>query len=225
MKIGNDTLAAIIVLIGFISSIRGTLAAYLAEPISDKITARNTSMTGFFAAAVFYIAASVLFQNIWTVIILASIAQFFLNMTYSANVAMYADRAIYSRYKTGTESTGLIMGLSNVPLEAAVITRDIIITALLASVGFSVATIDPSTTALLIQQGTSTGFALIPGIMQAIGGILILFAYRLTRKKVTEYSAKIQECEEVQTYVFFITPPLYKRPQKMSLSYHVVALP
>ncbi len=181
-----------------ISSLIGTVAAYAAKPVSDKLTARTTSIVAFIGAAVLYAAAFFFYENVWAVMVLAACAYFFINMLSSSNTALYLDCAIFSKFKTGSDPTGTIMGLSNAPLKIGIIFRGILITALLAAVGFDAALIDPATTSVLIKQGISMGLTLIPGIMCALGALLLLFGFRLRQKDITGFEAKIAEREAAE---------------------------
>lgn len=181
-----------------ISSLIATVAAYAAKPISDKLTARTTSIFGYICSAVLYVFAFLLYDNVWAVMILASCAYFFINMLISSNMALYLDCAIFSKFKTSSDSTGVIMGLSNAPLKIGIVFRGILITALLAAVGFNAALIDPATTPIVIKQGISAGLALIPGIMCALGALLLLFGFRLRQKDITGFEAKIAEREAAE---------------------------
>ena len=88
-----------------------------------------------------------------------------------------------------------MMGLTNLPLKVGVVMRSIIVGASLAIGGF-----DPNTTTVenvtpAIQRGISMGFSLIPAIVLAVGLLLMVFVYRLTKEKVNECSAEIARRE------------------------------
>ena len=173
-----------------ISNLLGIAAGYLSRHIANKFSARGTMILAYIGIVVLLGVAFLLYENIWLVIVLMSLGQFCLSLTNACGPALYADCAIYSEWKTGRNATATIMGLGNVPLKAGVVCRALLINAALALGGFTsglaVADVTPA-----IQRGIAMGFTVFPAVAVAIGLVIMLFFYRLTKERVNECSAEI----------------------------------
>ena len=101
--------------------------------------------------------------------------------------ALYADTVVYSTWKTGQNASGWIMGLQNLPLKIAIFLRGVIIGAVLVSVGW-VSGITLEGTA---RQTMTISFAVVPAVMCLVGLVILIFGFRLTKKKVEQYQAEI----------------------------------
>ncbi len=174
-----------------ISNLLGVIASYSSRKVAAKLSARNTVIYAYLGMVVVLLAAFLLHQNAWAVIILVSLAQFCCTMTNACGPALYADCAIYSEYKTGTNATGMIMGLSNIPLKIGVVSRGILIALALAMAGFDSATTTAENTTVQLERGISMGFTIFPAVAVALGAVIMIFGYRLTRDKMAEYSAEL----------------------------------
>lgn len=176
-----------------VSNLLGVAASYLSKSVAGKVSARNTVIYSYIAMVVVLVLGFVFYSSTWAVLIFVSIAQFFCTMTNACAPALYADCAIYSEYKTGVNATGLIMGLSNIPLKIGVVSRGILINACLAMAGFSSAIVQSGETTAKLARGISMGFTLIPAVAMVIGAAVMVFGYRLTGKAVEGYSAEIEQ--------------------------------
>ena len=116
-----------------------------------------------------------------------TVAQFFYGMAFGSTQALYADTVVYATWKTGKNASGWIMGLQNLPLKIAVFLRGTIVAACLAAVGWQSGVVLEGTA----RQGMTVSFALIPAIFCAVGALLLIFCYKLTREKVAQYQAEI----------------------------------
>lgn len=124
------------------------------------------------------------------VLVFLSCAQFFLGFIYALISALYGDTVIYRQWKTGSQASGLIMGLMNFPLKIANLIKGAIIPAVLAAAAFS-ADLNPAAATPELKAGITQLFILIPGIGIIIGGVLLTVGYRLTRDKITMYQEEI----------------------------------
>jgi GPH family glycoside/pentoside/hexuronide:cation symporter len=82
------------------------------------------------------------------------------------------------------------MGLQVLPLKAAILLRGTLVPAALAAAGYR-PDLDPATMSEAARQGLTVSFALIPGIFLAVGALLLIFGFRLTKDKVLHYQAEI----------------------------------
>ena len=179
----------------FASNLLGVATAYLSRKFVAKFSARGAMISSYACMAAVCLIAFLFYSNVWVVFVMMCLAQGFSMLTTACAPMLYADCCIYSHYKTGTDNTGAIMGLTNLPLKVGVVMRSIIVGASLAIGGF-----DPNTTTVenvtpAIQRGISMGFSLIPAIVLAVGLLLMVFVYRLTKEKVNECSAEIARRE------------------------------
>ena len=105
-------------------------------------------------------------------------------------VPMLANCAIYSEYKTGVNCTGTVMGFINIPIKVAIVTRGLLISAVLGITGFS-ASIAVEEASMSVKNGIAAGFTLIPAVFLIIGLLIVTFGYHLTDDKIAECSAEI----------------------------------
>ena len=168
-------------------AIGAIVGAYSMRYIAGKISNRTTAIISYIGMAVFLFLIYVCYTNPTLVIVLMTVAQFFYGIAFATTQALYADTVVYATWKTGKNASGWIMGLQNVPLKIAVFLRGTIVAAVLASVGWQ--------SGVLLEgkarQSMTVPFALLPAIFCAIGALLLIFCYKLTKEKVAEYQAEI----------------------------------
>ena len=86
------------------------------------------------------------------------------------------------------------MGLQNLPLTIAIFLRGVIIGAVLVSVGW-VSGITLEGTA---RQTMTISFAVVPAVLCLVGLVILIFGFRLTKKKVEQYQAEIDAREAAE---------------------------
>ena len=175
----------------FTSNLLAVFGALLAGVLAKKMTSRTMMIGSCFIMAVLMLGAYFSYGNPWVVLILMSIAQGGYGLCYASAPALYADTAIYAKWKTGADNTGWIMGLQTVPLKVAVIVRSFVINWALMRVGYIAAEYDVNTATDAVKQGLAQPFTLIPAVCLIFGGLLLMFGYRLTKEKVMEYQNEI----------------------------------
>lgn len=173
-----------------IANIFAVIGSYVAKTLIKKLSVRTTTFCTYIAMGILLIAAFLVYTNVWLVIALMSLTQAGYGIVYACGPALYSDTIIYSEWKTGKNATGWISGLQTVPLKIGVVTRGIIITACLALGGF-VSDMDPSLATTGLQQAVCLSFMVVPAIALFIGGLLMIFGYRLTQNKVVMYQEEI----------------------------------
>lgn len=183
----DENLLAVYILISNLLCVAGS---YFAKNLANKLSTRKTTIITLLAMAVIMIAANFAFDNYYVVIALMSVAQLGYGIAYACTPALYADTIIYSEWKTRKNATGWISGLQNVPLKIAIVTRGLIIPACLALAAFS-PDIDPLKASTELQKGICVGFMIIPAIALIIGAIILIFGFKLTKEKVTQYQEEI----------------------------------
>lgn len=168
-------------------SLGAIVGAFCMRYIAKKLSSRTTMILANIGMAVFLFLIYIFYANPTMVIVLMTIAQFFYGMAFAASPALYADTVVYSTWKTGKDASGWIMGLQNLPLKIGVFLRGVIVSACLAAVGWQSGVVLEGTA----RQGMTIAFALVPAILCAIGAVLLIVGFKITKEKVEQYQAEI----------------------------------
>lgn len=169
--------------IGLAAIVGSYATRYLAKALSN----RTTAIISFIGMAVSLALIYVAYSSYIAVIALMTLAQFFYGIAYSISPALYADTVVYTTHKTGKNAAGWIMGLQNLPLKVGVFMRGTIVAACLAAVNWKAGDVLEGTA----RQGMTIALGLVPAILCAVGAVLLIVGYKLTREKVAECQAKI----------------------------------
>ena len=181
---GNPGLMTPYLLAIGLAAIVGSYATrYMAKSLSN----RTTAIISFVGMAVALALIYVLYTNAIVVIALMTVAQFFYGVAYSISPALYGDTVVYTTWKTGKNAAGWIMGLQNLPLKVGVFMRGTIVAACLAAVGWQKGIALEGAA----RQGMTVALGLVPAVLCAIGAVLLVFGYKLTREKIAECQAAI----------------------------------
>ncbi|MBQ1399587.1 MAG: MFS transporter [Lachnospiraceae bacterium] len=175
-------------------AIAAIVGAYISRFIAAKISTRTTAIIAYAGMTVFLFAIYAAYANPIAVIGLIACARFFYGIAFAMTPALYADTVVYSTWKTGQNASGWIMGLQNLPLKIAIFLRGVIIGAVLVSVGW-VSGITLEGTA---RQAMTISFAVVPAVMCLVGLVILIFGFRLTKKKVEQYQAEIDAREAAE---------------------------
>jgi GPH family glycoside/pentoside/hexuronide:cation symporter len=163
------------------------IGAFIMRYLARKLSSRTSMIIAYFGMAIFLAAIYFGYASPYLVIGLMTGAQFFYGIAFAASPALYADTVVYTTYKTGSDASGWIMGLQNLPLKIAIFLRGAILTACLAAVGWKTGVVLEGTA----RQGMTIAFALVPAIFCFVGALLLIFGFRITKEKVVEYQAAI----------------------------------
>ena len=181
---GNPGLMVPYALAIALGAIAGSFAArYIAAALSN----RTTTIVSFLGMAIALGLIYVFYSSAVAVIALMTVAQFFYGIAYSTSPALYADTVVYTTWKTGKNAAGWIMGLQNLPLKVGVFLRGTIVAACLASVGWHSGIVLEGAA----RRGMTVALGLIPAILCALGAVLLIFGYQLTREKIAQCQAEI----------------------------------
>ena len=183
---GNPGLMVPYALAIALGAIAGSFAArYIAAALSN----RTTTIVSFLGMAIALGLIYVFYNSAVAVIALMTVAQFFYGVAYSTSPALYADTVVYTTWKTGKNAAGWIMGLQNLPLKVGVFLRGTIVAACLASVGWHSGIVLEG----VARRGMTVALGLIPAILCAVGAVLLIFGYKLTREKIAQCQAEIDQ--------------------------------
>ncbi|NTW72358.1 MAG: Na+/melibiose symporter and related transporter [Eubacteriaceae bacterium] len=173
-----------------VSALASVAGAAVSSKIIQKLSARTATIAGLLGTGIILIAGSFFAMNVTMFFIFVPLAMVCLNIVGASLVALYADVAIYGEWKTGENATPFIMGLMNLSLKAAIISRGTVIPLALAMAGFDAA-IAPEAASEAVKQAVINVNMLFPGITAIISGVVILAAFKLTRSKVEELQTEI----------------------------------
>ena len=171
----------------FSIAVGAIIGAYVVRFLVQKFDARTITIGAYIGMAVFLFLIYIFYSNAILVIALMTLAQVFYGMAFASSPALYADTVVYATWKTGKNAAGWIMGLQNLPLKVGVFLRGVILSACLVAVGWQSGVALEGTA----RQGMTVAFALVPAIFCAVGALLLIFGYRLTRERVSQYQAEI----------------------------------
>ena len=131
-------------------------------------------------------------------IAVCGILQFFIGITQPVESTLYYDVATYTEWKTGKDSTALIIGLTNLPIKLAGVVRGIVFSALLVAVGYD-ASAGPTPE---LRAGLINAFSLVTCVIPMIGWCSLKFFYKMTpelikkcKKEIAERAAKEDKAE------------------------------
>ena len=193
--IGRAELFPLQVLLG---SIIGTIAAYFAGPVGQKIGAKNAVLLGQFAGVIANIACSfvAIKSNVAMIAILLT-RGVFAGFSGANMIALYGDCVVYARWKTGKETSAFVMGSQTIPIKIGLTLRGILVPLILGLSGF-----DPNVAAadatMQVKEGIITMYFRLPAIGGLIYACMMLFLFRLTKEKVEEMQQEINAREAAE---------------------------
>ena len=168
-------------------SLGAIVGAFAMRYIAKAISSRTTMILAYAGMAVSMFLIYVAYANAFAVIALMSLAHVFYGMAFAASPALYADTVVYATWKTGTDASGWIMGLQNLPLKVGVFLRGVIVSACLVAVSWQSGVVLEGAA----RQGMTIAFAVVPAILCLAGMLLLVFGFKITREKVAQYQAEI----------------------------------
>ena len=172
------------------------VGAYCMRYMANILSSRTTMILSYIGMAAFLFMVYVGYNNPWMVVAFMTGAFFFYGVALASAPALYADTVTYTTWKTHKNAAGWIMGLQNVPLKVAIFLRGVIIATALGAVAFNAdefkAVLDGGgVLEASVRQGMTVPFALVPAIFCAVGAVLLIFGFKITKDKVAQYQAEI----------------------------------
>ena len=122
-------------------------------------------------------------------IVVMSIGSFFNNCIRATVTAMTADTVIYSMWKSNTNARGFIMSMTNIPIKFGSMIKSVILPVGLSIIGYQ-AGVEATPE---VAQGIAVIMCLVAGGSVVISGLINLFFYNLTEKRVDEMTQEINE--------------------------------
>jgi len=170
-----------------LTSIAGIVGAYCARLLVKKLSTRNTVVVAYAGMAIALLGNYLLYATPSAVLVCITLAFFFYGMALGSFPGLYADTIVCITAKTGSNPTGWITGLQNVPLKVAVFLRGTIVAACLNAAGWKSGVVLEGTA----RQGMTIAFGLVPAIFCIVGLVLLLFVYKTTAEDVAKAQAEI----------------------------------
>ncbi len=164
-------------------------AAMIAAPIAKRLGEKTTYMIALGLLIVGLLIVWFMPLEATAFKIIMFVAYIGYGLPDSLGVAMYSATVDYGDWKTGKNARGFIMSLISMPIKVSIFVRSVIISAVLASVGYVA---DMAVTPELIQ-GIKNGFALYPAIIMIIGMVMMFGLYTLTPKRMEEINKELAE--------------------------------
>ena len=122
-------------------------------------------------------------------IVVMSIGSFFNNCIRATVTAMTADTVFYSMWKSNTNARGFIMSMTNIPIKFGSMIKSVILPVGLSIIGYQ-AGVEATPE---VAQGIAVIMCLVAGGSVVISGLINLFFYNLTEKRVDEMTQEINE--------------------------------
>ena len=181
-----------------LTAIVGTISAYLASPVGQKIGTRNAVLVGQFGNLTFNVICSfVAIQNNYLLIALLVVRGFFIGINGANLIALYGDCVVYARWKTGKDTSAFVMGSQTIPMKIGLTLRGILVPLILGLTGFN-PNIPADQATMQVKEGIITMYFRLPAIGGLIYACMMLFLFRLTKEKVEELQKEIDEREAAE---------------------------
>ncbi|KYO64633.1 MFS transporter [Thermovenabulum gondwanense] len=185
----NMSLLPMYLLLGSIAQVIG---AYIAGPLAKSLSTRTASIVGLFGLGIALILCKFVAMNLVMFFVVVLIARAFLGLLASVMVSLYSDVSIFAQWKTGEDASPFVMGLMNLSLKTAIISRGTIIPFVLSTAGF-VSGIKPQEATMALKNAVVNVFVFIPGVFALVSGIILAVGYKLTREKLVEMQNEINQ--------------------------------
>ncbi|WP_075602135.1 MFS transporter [Saccharicrinis aurantiacus] len=165
------------------------LGVLLAIPVSNILGKKMTFIVAMFISALLSVLMYWLNpQEVILIFVLNFITGISAGIVLPLVWSMYADIADYSEWKTGRRATGLLFSSSSMSQKLGLMAGGVLPLYILSSYGFE-ANADQTPQSL---EGIRLMISIYPGITAALSG-LILFAYKLTDKRMLDITTKLVE--------------------------------
>ena len=174
------------------------IGAWAGMPLAKLLKSTKMAViTGFVVIVVGCLAAWAFSRDMMMVVVFMAIAQGGYGLVYADIAAMYSDCVVYSEWKTGKNSAGLISGLQLIPLKIGFFARGVIIPALLGMAGF-VAGMSPDPNATALMDGICNCFFIVPAALCVVSILILIFGYKLNNASLMQYQKEIDERKKAE---------------------------
>jgi Na+/melibiose symporter-like transporter len=135
------------------------------------------------------------YTNPIAMIVVMCIARVFSSFSMANMQALYGDCVVYARWKTGKDTSALVMGSQTIPIKIGLTLRGVVVPIILSMVNFD-ASIAPADATMELKRGIVIMLRWLPAIGTTIYSIILFFGFRmLNREKVEQMQLEINERE------------------------------
>lgn len=183
--LGDPKKASPLLIVFYLGAILGGM---IAPHVVKKYGSRKTNWIGMIGWLAFQLITLVLPANLVAVSLALFCGQLFFGMSYGLTSNLYAMCGTYGEYKTGEPVRGIVMAFCSLSIKLAVALRGIVISLILAKVGYSAA----AQITASMQSNMRVIFGVFPAAFILLSLIPLLF-FRLDDSRVTEMEKAIAQ--------------------------------
>ncbi|MCL1802475.1 MAG: MFS transporter [Eubacteriaceae bacterium] len=179
------------------TAIVGTFASYFSGWAGRTFGNRNAVLIGQAGTVLSNVVIGLFFAytNPIAMIVVMCIARVFSSFSMANMQALYGDCVVYARWKTGKDTSALVMGSQTIPIKIGLTLRGVVVPIILSMVNFD-ASIAPADATMELKRGIVIMLRWLPAIGTTIYSIILFFGFRmLNREKVEQMQLEINERE------------------------------
>ena len=172
----------------FIGTLCGLTGAYVARFATRFMTNRTSCIVTALTSAA--LLATVMFfgQSLIVYIVCMALYQMMTAAFQALLVPLYSETCTFAEWKTGVNNSGVIMGMQQLGVKLGAVFKGVAVSISLSAAGY-VAGME-ATPAL--KAGILRGYFMFPGTAFIIGGLALIFFYKLTPKGVEDMQKEIE---------------------------------
>ena len=179
------------------TAIVGTFASFFAGWAGKTFGNRNAVLIGQMGGAISNIIIALFFayDNPIMVIVIMCIARVFTSFSGTNMQALYGDCVVYARWKTGKETSAMVMGSQTIPIKVGLTLRGVTVPLILSMVNFD-PNIAPADATMELKRGIIIMQRWLPALGSIIYATILFLGFRmLNRERVDQMQKEINERE------------------------------
>lgn len=173
----------------FISTLCGLCGAYVARFAIKFMTNRTACIVTALVNAALLAGIMFFGQNLIIYVVLSGAYGALTAAFQALLVPLYSETCTFAEWKTGVDNSGVIMGMQQLGVKLGAVFKGVAISVSLSAAGY-VAGMEATPE---LKAGILRGYFLFPGTAFIIGGLALLFFYKLTPKGVEDMQKEIEQ--------------------------------
>lgn len=173
----------------FIGTLCGLCGAYVARFAIKFMTNRTACIVTALCSAGVLAGIMLLGQNLILYVAFNGIYQALTAAFQALLVPLYSETCTFAEWKTGVDNSGVIMGMQQLGVKLGAVFKGVAVSVSLSAAGY-VAGMEATPE---LKAGILRGYFLFPGTAFIIGGLALLFFYKLTPKGVEDMQKEIEQ--------------------------------
>ena len=173
----------------FIGYLGGVGGAYIARFAIKFMTNRTACIATALCSAGSLALIMFLGQNLIIYIIVYCCYQALTAAFQALLVPLYSETCTFAHWKTGTDNSGVIMGMQQLGVKLGAVFKGVAVSVSLSAAGY----VAGMETTPELKAGILRGYFLFPGTAFIIGALALLFFYKLTPKGVEDMQKEIEQ--------------------------------